>query len=452
MKKALKAIRARALALSAWGVAVLLLPLALASGAFASEVQVGGKLDHRLFYTADPSTVTQNETRYELTVEARPGPDGRVYLSWKGTVPFLEEKRFDGSETAGTSPAQLAPTLHEAYFDVYFPAADLRVGRQIINWGTADGINPTNVINPHTLSTDALVEREAAAIPVPAVRLSGGLGRSLGLTAVGILDFVPAPFPADPVRRLAESIAANVPPGGTVPGESWLDIEGVGPGNQYEFALRAESMVAGYNVYASYFNGYTDLPALWMEPISGPPVAFKVSGRYRRQQQFGLATAGTVGDGGVWLEAAYTLPEKLDRLDLPAPASIALSSNEGTWQAVAGSDYTFASDVYVSGQLVYDQAGSLLLPYAPPGQKEAGLYGVGVLQYTPERSSTTWDVVSVVNLRDGGAVVAPGLTHELEPGVKLAVRYVDVVGGADTEFGGMRPQIRGVAARVEAAF
>ncbi|MBE3584388.1 MAG: hypothetical protein IMX01_09790 [Limnochordaceae bacterium] len=419
----------------------------LATSALAAEVQVGGKLSHSLFYATDQGAVVQNETRYELTLDVHPSPDGRLYFSWKGAIPSSGDRAFSGSEQAGTSPLSLTPTLDEAYLDAYFPAVDLRVGRQIINWGTADGINPTNIINPRSLSVDALVEQEVAGTPVPAVQLAGDLGATLGLTAVGVLDFVPAPFPKEAVHQLAQDIATR---GGSALESEWLNIDGVGSGNQYEWALRAEGMLAGYNVYASYFNGYTDLPALWMQLTNVSSPAFAVHGRYRRQQQFGLATAGTVRDMGVWCEATYTLPEKLDPLDAGSPTIIALSSNSGTWQAVAGADHTFTGNVYASGQFVYNQAGSLLLPYSPPGEK-AGLYGVGLLRYTPNARST-WDAVAVVNLRDRGTVVAPGLTYELKPGIKLVVRYVDVVGGDDSEFGRLRPQFRGIASRLEALF
>lgn len=41
--------------------------------------------------------------------------------------------------------------LREAYVDVYAGPLDLRLGQQIIVWGRADGINPTNNLNPFDL-------------------------------------------------------------------------------------------------------------------------------------------------------------------------------------------------------------------------------------------------------------------------------------------------------------
>ncbi len=38
--------------------------------------------------------------------------------------------------------------LREAYADLYLGDFDLRAGQQIIAWGRADGINPTNNLTP----------------------------------------------------------------------------------------------------------------------------------------------------------------------------------------------------------------------------------------------------------------------------------------------------------------
>jgi len=63
-----------------------------------------------------------------------------VYLSFKGG--------YDSIRKDSIEPVK----LDEAYADIYLKNTDLRVGRQVVSWGTADGINPTNYINPRELS------------------------------------------------------------------------------------------------------------------------------------------------------------------------------------------------------------------------------------------------------------------------------------------------------------
>ncbi|MBN1114644.1 MAG: hypothetical protein JXA66_04830 [Oligoflexia bacterium] len=42
--------------------------------------------------------------------------------------------------------------LHEAYIDAYAGNFNIKAGKQVVVWGKADGINPTNVITPQNMS------------------------------------------------------------------------------------------------------------------------------------------------------------------------------------------------------------------------------------------------------------------------------------------------------------
>ena len=423
----------------AWMVALL---AALAVPSHAAEWQLSGEVGHYLFYSTGQDSLLQNELRYEIAVRGRLNWDGQVYVRWKGAAALSQTE--DAAPLFEKPPSSPWPSLDEAYVDVYLSAVDLRIGRQVVHWGTADGINPTDVVNPRSVSLDALVNRETHSRPVPAVQAAVYPGGAFGLTVVGVTDFVPAPFPEEAVRELA--MAAALKAGGL--DTEWLSLEEPGPGGRYELAVRAETMLAGYNLYLSYFNGFDDYPALWMQPTQPPtPTGWRVYGQYRRQQQFGLAAAGTIGESSVWAEVAYTLPERVEELEA---SPIALSSNRGNWMAVVGADRTFAGDVYVSGQLVSNQAGSLLLPYHPPGEED-GLYALGLVRYGPQ-SNRTWEALVFANLRDGGTVVSPGLTYELRPGIELTARYVTVVGSDTSEFGRLRSRLQGLATHVGWSF
>lgn len=409
-------------------------------------VEVGGEVGHYLFQATEQGALLQNELRYRLSFKARPPWDGQVAVVLRGTGGL--------GGTAGSAalfeppPASAWPELDEAYVDVYWPSADLRVGRQLVRWGTADGINPTDVVNPRSLSLDALVDREVRALPVPALRLSAGAGAGWGLTVVGVADFVAAPFPEQAVRQLAQQVLAGMPGQQLAP--TWLSLTGPGGSLNPEAALRVEGMVRGVNVYLSYFSGYEDLPALWMQPVGTN--TWQVQGRYRRQQQWGLAVAGTAGRAGLWAEAALRVPERVAELDASPPAALALSSNRSSWQAVAGGDYTFDGDLHVSGQLVYNESGSLLLPYEPQTGQAARTYALGTVRYAPAEARYAAEGVVLWDLQDGGAIVVPGVSYELRPGMKLAVRYVEALGSQGSQFGQLRAQLRGLATRLVVAF
>ena len=428
----------------------LVLLAALALPVSAGEWRLSGELGHYLFYGTGQDGLLQNEVRYELSIEGRPGWDGRVLVRWRGaaaTGPVEASMLFD------RPPSEPWPSLDEAYVDFYFPSVDLRLGRQVVAWGTADAINPTDVVNPRSLSLDALLDRRVRRLPVPAVRAAFYPRPDVGLTAVGVLDFVAAPFPEQAVRNMVQQGLYRSYGSSVQLDSPWLSVEDLEAGRRYELAVRAEATVRGYDMYLSYFNGVEDLPVLWVGPGGSSPGTVRVYGRYRRQQQYGLAVAGTLSEAGVWAEVAYNVPEAVDVLDGKPPEVMALSSNDPSWQGVVGVDYRLTGDLYVSGQLVGLQGRTLLSPYRDPtsGTRD-GLYAVGLLRYSRPLSRAAWEVTVVTNLHDGSSLVSPGLTYELRPQLKLSVRYLGVLGDETTEFGQLRSRMQGIGTRLVWSF
>jgi len=56
------------------------------------------------------------------------------------------ELRFRNTNNSESSASSF--TIREAYVSAYLGAFDLRIGQQVVQWGKADGYNPTNVITP----------------------------------------------------------------------------------------------------------------------------------------------------------------------------------------------------------------------------------------------------------------------------------------------------------------
>jgi hypothetical protein len=132
-----------------------------------------------------------------------------------------------------------AETLHEdvdpyrleanaAYVDVYhlIPHVDLRLGRQVVVWGTADKFNPTNNLNTLDLS-DPLLFGKALANNM--IRIDFNPWRDVILTAVWVPIFRPAQLPRtaplaltqanrpapvqeDSIRETLGTFAAALPP------------------------------------------------------------------------------------------------------------------------------------------------------------------------------------------------------------------------------------------------
>ncbi|MFI5365009.1 MAG: DUF1302 family protein [Candidatus Binatia bacterium] len=94
-----------------------------------------------------------------------------------------------------------AADLDEAYFDVFLPSVDLRIGKQKVAWGKLDRTQPNDLINPTTYF-DPFVEEEAERkIGVPALQASYYLPQASivpeesRLTAVWVPKYIPYRFP-----------------------------------------------------------------------------------------------------------------------------------------------------------------------------------------------------------------------------------------------------------------
>lgn len=421
-----------------WGaVAVLMgLWLALTPAAFAQETIIRGTAGYRLGYGYTQEQLVENALTLEVTVDHRLGFDGKVHLGLDGRLPFSGE----------TAKAELG----EAYLDWYTDTTDWRVGRQVVNWGTADGFNPTNVVNPQgPLSPADLLMSGAApeGEPVHAVQGSYYLASGGSLTGVGILEFVPAAGGQEMLRAIAARIGAKT-------GGGPLPVEGPAPvpsdGSQIEWAVRGDTMLGGHNVYLSYFRGWDDFPAAWVQFAPSPvgPLPERVVAAYRRVQKIGLATAGTLGGAGIWTELAYTTFDHRPELDGPG----ALSSNAGYFEVVVGGDYTFAGGLMLSGQVIYNGGGSLLSPYKEPGAPVTPqTYLAVVARYSP-RVEHNLEGIVLANAGDGGLIVMGRYAYGITQSVTLTVGASHVIASETAEFYEARDAANMVSAGIEFRF
>lgn len=380
----------------------------------AGTPEFTGELEYRLHYLTEGKTFASSELGYELSLNGQGSIDSTYHLSFKGKASYRPETR-----------AELA--LDEAYLDAYLACLDLRVGRQVINWGTADGFNPTNDLNPQ--DPPSFGEMKLGATPVPAVRAAYYLPSGAAVTGVVVLDYVPGNVP--------QQLKLPAPEGGPT-----------GNGDQFEFAARGELPVAGFPVFVTYFSGWEDLPAAWLTPTG--PDSVKTLAKYRRMQAIGLATAVTWNDAAIWFEGAYKKPEHID--ELGTPPSMPLSSNDPYTQLVVGSDYTFSNGLYASTQVVHNQNGSILNPYhAPLQEPQAHTYVVLRQRYSPKDRHTI-EMTSLINASDKGFVLAPQYTYNLAEAIQLKLGALAVAGDENSELAGLKPLAQGFTAALKVSF
>lgn len=402
---------------------VLLVVLALLLVSLPAQAVIPtGELNLSLGYQKNSETkeIVHNSSRtgFRLVLEDNLDFDAKFHFSTKG---WWDWKQKEGQLTAD-----------QLWISGYYGDFDYQVGKQAINWGTADGFNPTNYFS--RMSSSSLVTGDLAGNPIWAAQALY-YGPSWSLTGVIIPVFTPQKLDDQMTDLIMEEGPQSI---------VFLEaIEGTKKPRGFgksELALRAETQLAGFDVQASYFWGYEPLPGLEMVINLENLMLSKPEGTYRRQHVLGLATSGTLGPAGVWGEVAYVLPEQFAKSESPTETElrIPMSINENYFQAVVGGDYTFdlGKGLLTQVQYIYRGQGSLLTPYVPPteemgaGEIEPAHYLYGRLAYDFSQDSSA-DLVVIHGVQEKGGLFRPSYTHRFPGSIQLELSLVKTYGKGD---------------------
>lgn len=348
----------------------------------------------------DQRRIERNENRLEFRLAYTPNR----HLELVGDV----EAVFFGVAQTPTlddiSSQRLLTPFHfesdAAYVGIYdlIPNLDIKIGRQIVQWGTADKFNPTNNINADDLEDRPLFTEPIANQMV--VLEWSPLQDNLWFQGVYVPMFFPALLPPSAGAALQDP-QGPVPfarPGDVSKIEAARGLFRYEPGliptvtstvvqPRFRFVDGQSAVKVGSNfgglvdVSASYYNGRHDIPApvtvqsSFKEDATGEPgtpgccVQSHVTLVYPRIQVIGLDFATQLpfaGNMGVWGEAALFFPSSKDLfIAFPRPQDVTpddgvtnpVSAISGPsiesrpyLKATAGLDYTFGKHVYVQAQ------------------------------------------------------------------------------------------------------
>lgn len=280
------------------------------------------------------------------------------------------------------------------------PGLDIKIGRQIVVWGTADKFNPTNNINPDDLEDRPLFTEPIANQMV--VVDYAPLQDRLWFQGVYVPTFFPALLPPSAATALQD-------PQSPVPyareadnakidrlqllldGQPYLVPSVIGnvrqPSRRFttgQSAAKIGTTLGEVDLSLSYYNGRHDIPtpvdvrSSEKNPTVGDPTLAgccyqsDVTLIYPRMQVVGFDFATELpflGDMGLWGEGALFIPQKQElRIEFPIPIDVTSGPNDDGIQntvrsmigptirstpyikATAGIDYTFGKHVYVQAQ------------------------------------------------------------------------------------------------------
>jgi len=312
--------------------------------------------------------------------------------------------------------------VREAYVAGSLGPWDFSAGRQLIAWGRADSVNPTDVLpaRDFTLLTPLDEDQKTG---VGSARVTWNLD-ALRLSALWLPEFRASTLPLP-----------------AVPGVAFVARDPSAAERQW--ALRAERSGERLDWSVSFFDGYERQPDLRPELQSA--TATRVGLAHTRIQMLGADAATTVGRYGLRAEVALTRTE--DR-----QGSDPFTRNPFLY-AVVGGDRTFLTDLNVNLQLLYRRVLSWQDPAAVAAplrvlalrqallsnQRDAEQFGATV------RVARKWwnetleaEVSGVAWFAHGDFVLRPRLRYAVNDKLRLTLGGDLYRGPADSFFGSLR--------------
>ncbi|HRQ10181.1 MAG TPA: hypothetical protein PLG36_04110 [Trueperaceae bacterium] len=234
--------------------------------------------------------------------------DGEVGSGFFPDAAFTAElvSRYDA---AADEPFSVR--LGRAYATVYLGALDLSLGNQVVAWGSADAVNPVDVVNPRNLS-NPLADPADQRLPTPLVRATWHAPEGVTVDLVLVPVFVPSTLPGARWQAIPAAPPA-LPPGVTVVGV--LPPQEAAPafelGNM-QFGGRATldlELAGGADVSVMAYRGFRHLPTPSADLVPTPtPGMFELQPKlaYDRVTVVGVDFSAVFGDYVVRGESAYT--------------------------------------------------------------------------------------------------------------------------------------------------
>jgi hypothetical protein len=211
--------------------------------------------------------------------------------------------------------------LREGYLDLRFGALDLRVGQQIIAWGRADRLNPTDNLTSRnfTLLVPEDGDQRTGTTGITATYQLGGFAVSGVWLPTFQPNIIPVETPPDPFVLLPRQL----------PNE---------PVSQ--FAVKVDQAGGLFDWSLSFFDGFGLNPDL--EIVGATLTKIHVAETYHKVQVVGADAAGVWGAYGLRAEAAYTFTQHSENSQVKSPF----------FYLVFGADRTFPGSLNVNVQFV----------------------------------------------------------------------------------------------------
>jgi hypothetical protein len=361
------------------------------------------------------------------------GATAQVKAAWHPGEALTGRLEARATDAAANRSGAASVRLVEGYGALREARWDWRAGKQIIAWGRADGINPTDVVSPRDY-TVLLPFDEDQRTGVWALSATYAWSPEIGITALWKPSFEPSTIPIDADAR----------------GRFVFDRPGRRLG---QFGLRIDRAGGDLDASLSLFHGRSLLPnATAPDPLS--PAGLRLD--YPVITMLGADLARNFAAFGTRLELAYVNPAGSSARDEPG-------MRPNLW-IVAGVDRTFYPELNVNLQLFLRRSWNLPAASLAPGAAAAQAFDAAT--FMQERREVAGATLRISNqwLNDtlraevfvervflaGDLYVQPVLTYEFTDALRGTLGGQDYAGHGP-QFGPMRRN-RGAFAELRYSF
>ncbi|MFT4826349.1 MAG: hypothetical protein ACJASY_003579 [Halioglobus sp.] len=240
-------------------------------------------------------------------------------------------------------------SVRELYVDFDLGDSFLRLGKQQIVWGQADGIKILDVVNPQSFREFILDDFSGSRIPLWTVKLDHSVGDFGNLEFLWIPDTSYHEFAeiGSPYFITSPKLVPNLPISILLGGREIDKPDD--PFSDADAGVRLTSFWGGWDVSFNYLYHYQDTPVYYQNRLPSGDVELRPE--YERNNLLGGTLSNAFGDVTVRAEVAYNS----DTFNLTSDLTGRGILESAEVSSVLGLDWQTSSDMLVSTQWFYSR-------------------------------------------------------------------------------------------------
>ena len=304
--------------------------------------------------------------------------------------------------------------LRELYADMAIDDIFIRLGKQQIVWGQADGLKVLDVVNPQSFRQFILDDFDNSRTPLWSMSTQVPFGDVIA-EFVWIPDNSFDDIPSNDAYFGVRSPLLLLPP---VPGKNLVVEEAERPGRFFadaDYGVALTALVGNWDLSFNYLYQYNNLPQfLYAEDET----SLTVSPEYTRTHMIGGSFSTSLGDFIIRGELAWFTNRSFTVARDFEPTGTALS---GEFSYVLGIDYSGLSDTFISMQLFQ----SFVQDNVPGMIRDATETNMTFfIRRTFNSDLSKIELRDVTNLDRGDGFVELSAEHELNDNLTIGARVV----------------------------